>query len=75
MAALLEEKLIKPNHIHKKYAATVTKLYELQKRITYRELREIRGEHLDSLMKEAQEFVEKIDELINKRFKTRKPKR
>ena len=75
VAALLEEKLIKPNHLHKKYAATVTKLYDLQKKITYRELREIRGEHLDSLMKEAQEFVEKIDELINKRFKTRQPKK
>ena len=75
VAAILQEKLIRPNHLHKKYAATVTKFYELQKKITYRELREIRGEQLDSLMKEAQEFVEKVDELINKRFKTRQPKR
>ena len=75
VAALLEEKLIKPNHLDKKYAVTVTKLYNLQKKITYRELREIRGEHLDSLMKEAQEFVEKIDELINKRYKSRQPKK
>jgi hypothetical protein len=27
------------------------------------------------LFREAQEFVEKVDELINKRFKTKKPNR
>ncbi len=75
VAALLEEKLIRPNHLHKKYAATVTKFYELQKKIAYRELREIKGAQLDSLLVEAQEFVETIDGLINKRFKTNKPKR
>ena len=74
VAALLEEKLIKPNHLHKKYAATVTKFYQLQKKIAYRELREIKGAQLDKLLAEAQEFVEKIDDLINKRFNTRKPK-
>lgn len=75
VAALLEEKLIRPSHLHKKYAATVTKFYELQKKIIYREIREIKGQQLDTLLKEAQEFVEKVDELINKRYKTRKPKR
>ena len=72
---ILEEKLIKPNHLDRKYAAIVNKFYFLQKKIMHREIREIKGAYLDTLFKEAQDFVEKIDDFINKRFKTRKPKR
>lgn len=75
VAALLEEKFIKPNHLPKKYANTVSRFYILQKKILHREIREIKGEHLDVLFREAQEFIETIDGLINKRFKTRKPNR
>lgn len=75
VAALLQEKLIRPNHMHRKYAATVNKFYVLQKRIMHREIREMKGAEFDALFTEAQEFVEKVDELINKRFKTKKPSR
>ncbi|MBI2550616.1 nucleotidyltransferase domain-containing protein [Candidatus Woesearchaeota archaeon] len=75
VAFILEEKLVKPNHLDRKYAVTVNRLYLLQKKIMHREIREIKGAYLDTLFKEAQDFVERIDELINKRFKTRKPKR
>mgnify|MGYP001609372639 CR=1 FL=1 len=75
VAFILEEKLIKPNHLDRKYAAIVNKFYLLQKKIMHREIREIKGAYLDTLFKEAQDFVEKIDDLINKQFKTRKPKR
>lgn len=71
VAALLEEKLIRPNHLHRKYALTVNKFYLLQKRIMRREIREVKGAHLDMLFKEANEFVEKIDDFINRRFKTK----
>ena len=73
VAALLQEKLIRPSHMHKKYALTVNKFYVLQKRIMHREIRELKGAELDTLFVEAQEFVEKVDELINRRFKTKKP--
>ena len=75
VAFILEEKLIKPNHLDRKYAAIVNKFYLLQKKIMHREIREIKGAYLDTLFKEAQDFVERIDDLINKQFKTRKPKR
>ncbi len=74
VGALLEEKLIRPNHLHRKYAATVNKFYLLQKRIMHREIREIKGSQLDGLFAEAQNFIEKIDGLINSRYKTRKKK-
>lgn len=74
VGALLQEKLIRPNHLHKKYASTVNKFYLLQKRIMHREIREIKGAHIDALFIEAQDFVARIDELINKRYKTRKPR-
>ncbi|MBI2143301.1 nucleotidyltransferase domain-containing protein [Candidatus Woesearchaeota archaeon] len=75
VAALLQEKLIRPSHMHRKYALTVNKFYLLQKRIMHREIRELKGSELDALFREAQEFVGKVDELINKRFKTKKPNR
>ncbi|MBI3036530.1 nucleotidyltransferase domain-containing protein [Candidatus Woesearchaeota archaeon] len=75
VAFILEEKLVKPNHLDRKYAVIVNKLYLLQKKIMHREIREIKGAYLDTLFKEAQGFVERIDEFINKQFKTRKPKR
>ncbi|HIG98044.1 TPA: hypothetical protein HA231_01315 [Candidatus Woesearchaeota archaeon] len=75
VAAMLEEKLIGPNRLHRKYAATVNKFYTLQKKIMYRQIRDIKGSHLDVLFTEAHDFVEKIDELINRQFRTKKPKR
>ena len=72
VAFVLEEKLIKPNHLDRKYAAIVNKFYLLQKKIMHREIREIKGAYLDTLFKEAQDFVEKIDEFINKRSAIRK---
>ncbi len=72
VAAMLEEKLIRPNHLHRKYSATVRKFYLLQKGIMHREIREIKGQHLDKLFREAHEFVTKIDEFINKRSAIRK---
>ncbi len=72
IGAILEERLVRPNHLSPKYAKTVSKLYLLQKKILYREIREIKGQELDALLVEAQQFVEKIDELINRRYKTKK---
>lgn len=72
VAAMLEEKLIRPNHLSPKYAATVRKFYLIQKRIMHREIREIKGYHIDALFREAQEFIEKIDDFINRKSRIRK---
>lgn len=75
VGALLEEKLIRPNHLPAKYGKTVNKFYLLQKRILHREIREIKGAQIDAMFKEAQDFVETVDNLINRKFGKKKPNR
>jgi len=74
ITVLIQERLVKTKMLPQKYAGTVGKFYALQKKITHRELNQISGAHLDALFKEADEFVEKIDNLINERFKAKRPK-
>jgi uncharacterized protein (UPF0332 family)/predicted nucleotidyltransferase len=69
---LLQEKVVKSKMLPPKYALTVRKFYVLQKRIMHRELKEISGAHVDTLFKEADEFVSKIDDIINARFQMAK---
>lgn len=71
ITGLIEEKLVRTNQLPAKYAKTVSRFYILQKKIMHKELKEMRGSQLDALFKEAHEFVDKIDDIINKRFKAK----
>ena len=67
VADILDEKLIKPKHIEKKYSDIMRKFYNLQKQILYRQIREVPGRDYDNYLKEAQSFVTRIDTFINKK--------
>ena len=67
VADVLDEKLIKPKHIEKKYSDIMRKFYNLQKQILYRQIREVPGRDYDKYLKEAQSFVTRIDTFINKK--------
>jgi uncharacterized protein (UPF0332 family)/predicted nucleotidyltransferase len=69
---LLQDKLVKPGLLPAKDATIVNRFYILQKRIMHKELREIKGSQVDILFKEAQEFVDRIDKIINKRFSAKR---
>ena len=64
VADLLELKMVRPGLIDRKYAATMRKFYHLQKRIVYREVKEISGAEYDLLLKEAQGFVSSMEKFI-----------
>jgi len=66
VADLLEEKLVKKRLIEKKHADTMTKFYKLMKGITHREIKEISGAEYDKYLKEADDFVKRIQEFIEK---------
>ncbi|MBI2664286.1 nucleotidyltransferase domain-containing protein [Candidatus Woesearchaeota archaeon] len=67
VADILDEKLVRPRHIEKRYSDIMRKFYNLQKQILYRQIRDIPGKHYDLYLKDAQAFVSKMDEFINKK--------
>lgn len=66
VADLLEEKLVKKKLLEKKYIETMRKFYKLMKGITHREIKEVKGDEYDSYLKEAQDFVERMQKYIEK---------
>jgi predicted nucleotidyltransferase/uncharacterized protein (UPF0332 family) len=72
VAQIIDLRLVQTGQLEKKHAATVDKFYNLQKRIIHRDIKEMKGSELDALQKEASEFIEKIDGLINKKYEKKK---
>jgi uncharacterized protein (UPF0332 family) len=67
VADMLEEKLVQPRLINKKYAGIMRNFYMLGKSITHGELNTITGEQYDAYYKEAQSFVKEMKEFIEKK--------
>ena len=66
VADLLEEKLVKKKLLEQKYADTMAKFYKLMKGITHREIKEITGKEFDSYLTQANDFVVRMKEFIEK---------
>ena len=67
VADLLERRLVKERHIAKKYADVMRKLYNLSKKITHREIKEISGQEYDKYKKLTETFVEGMKKFIEKK--------
>lgn len=64
VSEMVNEKLILPGLIEKKYANVSKKFYELSKKIEYREIKEIKGAEYDKLYKEAESYVDRMKKFI-----------
>ena len=69
VADLMEEKMVKKKILDKKYVTTMRTFYQLMKMITHREIKEVTGEQFDIYFEEAEEFVNKMKEIIESREK------
>jgi predicted nucleotidyltransferase/uncharacterized protein (UPF0332 family) len=67
VGSMLNSKLISKKIIESKYGSTVDKFYNLSKKITHREIKDISGKQFDDLSKEASAFVERMRIFIEKR--------
>jgi uncharacterized protein (UPF0332 family)/predicted nucleotidyltransferase len=67
VAEMLEEKLVKPGLIHKKYASAMRKFYVLGKSIMHGELIQVKGEQYDMYYTEAHDFVMEMKRFVEKR--------
>jgi len=63
---LLYEKMVKKDLLEKKYSKMMDNFYKLAKRIGHQELTEIRGKDYDIYLKDAQDFVDRMKEFIQK---------
>lgn len=61
---MVNDKLVKPGLIEKKYAGTAKKFFDLSKKIEYRELKEIKGSDYDKHLKEAEEYINRMKKFI-----------
>ncbi len=64
---LLHEKMVVPKLLKPKYVKTADIFYDLYKKITHREIKEISGKEYDRLYKEADEFVKEMLRFIKSR--------
>lgn len=67
VADLVREKLVKPGHVHKRYADVMKFFYELSKGITHRDIRDVSGKQYDEYRALAQEFVDAMKKVIEGR--------
>lgn len=65
VADLLDEHLVNPGHLDKKYSTSMRNFYKLSKMISYREIREIKGDEFDKYLNEAKEFIQAMEKFIH----------
>lgn len=66
VAEMLNEKMVKPKIITKRYSDIMAKFYKLQKDITYRNVKDVSGKQFDLYVKDAEDFVNEMERVINK---------
>jgi predicted nucleotidyltransferase/uncharacterized protein (UPF0332 family) len=64
VADLMEAKLVNPKHVEKKYVQTMRNFYKMAKMITYREIKEVKGQEYDKYYLEASDFVDRMRNFI-----------
>lgn len=67
VAALLEKRLVANKQIRRKHADTMKKLYQVYKKITHREIKEISGSDYDKLKDMTEDFVDAMKKYIEKK--------
>lgn len=67
VADLIEEKMVKPKLIERRYAEIMRNFYKISKMIMHREIKDITGQEYDKYLKEAQLYVGTMQKFIERR--------
>jgi len=68
VAHMMRVKMVKPKIIPKKYADVMEFFYTLSKKITHRQLQNITGKQYEEYYKSANDFVNKMQDIIERRM-------
>ena len=67
VSELIKEKLVKPGHVHERYAYIMEHLYEVAKKIMHKEVQAVDGKTYDKYKRLSEDFVEEMRKLIEKK--------
>jgi uncharacterized protein (UPF0332 family) len=67
VAELMEKRLVKTGHLHKKYAEMMDFFFKLQKRIVHRELQQVTGKEFDDYKRQAEDFVKTMQKIVEQK--------
>ena len=66
VSLLVEEKLVRPKHVHKRCSQIMDKLYKTSKGILHRDIKEMPGDEYDKLRKDAEFFIDQMKRFMLK---------
>ena len=72
IAHMINELMVKPKMVPKKYANTMHFFYDLSKKITHREIQQVSGKQYEEYYTRANDFVNKMQSIIEKRILPKK---
>ncbi len=64
---VLHERFVKTGKIHKKYPATMEKMYNLSRKILHREIREVSGKEYQEMFEEVKDFVDTLKKVSGRK--------
>ena len=64
---MLDDKLVKKGMLEKKYVQIMQNFYKLSRGIMHRQIQEISGKQYDVYLKDAKEFVDRIEKIVERR--------
>ncbi|MDP6845440.1 MAG: nucleotidyltransferase domain-containing protein [Candidatus Nanoarchaeia archaeon] len=67
VADMIDEKLVKQKYLTKKYSDIMRHMYEVSKRIMKREISSLDGKTYDRYLKHAEDFVEAMKKVVNRK--------
>ncbi|MFH1510938.1 MAG: nucleotidyltransferase domain-containing protein [Candidatus Woesearchaeota archaeon] len=66
VADMLDQKLVKKGLLEQRYCSIMRNFYEQSKRILHGEQRQVHGEDYEKLLKDAQDFVDRMKRIVQK---------
>ncbi len=64
ISTMIEDKLVRPGHVHRNTAKIMQELYKVFKGIVHRDVKDISGRDYDDLRKKADEFVKEMKAFV-----------
>ncbi len=66
VADLVREKLVKPKLLEQKYAAIVSRFYDLSRMILHKDINKISGDEFEEYFKDAEDYIKRMKEFVQK---------
>ncbi len=73
VAALMDDALVKHGMLDKKYPIMMQNFYDMMKRITHRQIKDVRGLDYDRYCADAEDFINQMKRIVESKIEPRRP--